>query len=229
MFGPPGSGKGTYASRLGPQLGGLAHIATGDIFRAMAKGDGPLSEEIKSYLVKGVLVPDEIVLPIVREELAKPAAQKGFFLDGFPRNLNQAKELEQMTTIDAVLHLIVPQEILVEKALARRICRDCGNMYNIADISRTIDGVSYILPPMSPEVAGICDKCGGELYQREDDNEAVIRDRLQIYENQSKPVMQYLRERGVRFLDVYVIRPPEEMVAKIRQQLEEAGLVPKSQ
>ncbi len=218
IFGPPGSGKGTYASRLGPQLG-IAHISTGDIFRQMAKGGSPLADEVKSYLDRGALVPDEVTVNIVREVLKKPEAQKGFFLDGFPRTISQAQELDKIVKIDAILLLIMPKEILMEKALARRICRNCGNIYNIADISRTIDGVDYVLPPMLPKVEGKCDKCGGEIYHRTDDNKKVIGDRLATYENQSKPVLAYYKGQGAKFIEIHVARPPEVMVGKIMDQL----------
>lgn len=234
IFGPPGSGKGTYASRLGPQLG-VAHISTGDIFRQMAKGGSPrsrsgeagtlLADEVKSYLDRGALVPDEVTVNIVKEVLKKPEAQKGFFLDGFPRTVDQARELDKIVKLDAILLLIMPEEILMEKALARRICRNCGDIYNIADISRTIQGVDYVLPPMSPKVEGKCDKCGGEIYQRADDNEKVIRDRLATYQNQSQPVLEYYKDKGAKFIEIHVSRPPEVMVGKILDLLKGEGLV----
>lgn len=229
IFGPPGSGKGTYASRLAPKLG-IVHIASGDLLREFVKTDSPLATEIKGYMQSGALVPDHLVIDFLKKELEKPEAQKGlpagrqgFILDGFPRTLDQAKVLDEVTHIDAVLHLNIPEEILVEKMTSRRQCQECATIYNIADINRTINGVEYILPAMLPKIPGKCDKCGGKLYQRSDDNEGTIKDRFKTYEEQSKPVLDYYQGK-VPFVEVYVSRGPEIMVDKIMGDIKKAGL-----
>lgn len=223
IFGPPGSGKGTYASRICPKLG-ISHIATGDIFRAIVKGQShsSLAEELKSCMDKGVLVPDELVIKLLKEELAKPEAKNGFILDGFPRTIEQAKILAEITPIEAILSIEIPQEILIAKISARRTCRECGNIYNLADIQMEIDGVQYNLPPMLPKTEGKCDKCKGELYQRADDIAETVKSRLEIYENQSRPVLDYYRGK-VPFVEIQVTKDPDEMVNDILQDLAKAG------
>lgn len=214
IFGPPGSGKGTYASRICPKLG-IVHIATGDIFRAIVKGqsDSPLAGELKSYMDKGALVPDELVINLLREELKKPEAKNGIILDGFPRTVAQAKELENIIKIDAILNIIADQGIMIEKISSRRTCENCGEIYNIADINREINGVRYIMPPMPSKLEGICDKCGGKLIQRADAKEEVVRDRLEIYNQQSAPVLEYFKEK-LPFIEIFANEPPDVVAEK---------------
>jgi len=145
-------------------------------------------------------------------------------LDGFPRTLKQAEALEEIAKIDVIINLIVSEEILIEKLSARRICKQCGDIYNVVYISKTINGVKYILPSMSPKIEGKCDKCGGELIQRVDDVPEVIKDRLRIYNVQSKPIVQYYRDR-IPFIDIYVTRGPEVMVDKIIEKLKAKNLI----
>ncbi len=208
IFGPPGSGKGTYSSMLAPKLG-IVHISTGDIFREMAKEDTELGRKVAEILKKGELVPDEIVIEIVRERISKEDCKNGFILDGFPRTIPQAEALEKMTKVDKVINLVVPEEVIIARLSARRVCKNCGAIYNL----RT-------LPPKKD---GICDKCGGELYQREDDKPEVIKERLRVYEEQSKPLLEFYRgkipivEVECREIDI----PPEVMVDKILEKLKE--------
>jgi adenylate kinase len=156
--------------------------------------------------------------------LKEPDAQKGFILDGYPRTIPQAEFLGTITKIDGILNLILPDEILIEKLSARRVCEKCGDIYNVADISREVDGVRYILPPMSPKVAGKCDKCGSAIIQRPDDAAEVIKERLEVYKKQSQPVMDYYKGK-LPFVDIHVTRGPEIMVDKILDMLKEADLV----
>lgn len=212
IFGPPGSGKGTYASRICPKLG-IVHIATGDILRGLAKENNPLAEEIKNYMDRGALVPDDLVIKLLKEQLAKTETQNGFILDGFPRTVEQAKTLEDITKIDAILNIIAHRQIMIEKISSRRTCQDCGEIYNIADINKEIDGVKYIMPPMLPKIEGKCDKCGGKLVQRADAKEEVVRDRQEVYERQSAPVLEYFKGK-FPFIEIFANEPPDIVAAK---------------
>lgn len=223
IFGPPGAGKGTYSRRLDDRLG-VAAISTGDIFRKAIADQTDLGKQVEGILKAGNLVPDEITNEIVKERLKEPDTDKGFILDGYPRTVPQAEFLGTVTSLDAVLNLIVPDEILIKKLAARRVCKKCGDIYNVADIDEEIDGVHYRLPPMSPKGEGKCDKCGSEIIQRPDDSEEVVRNRLEVYKKQSEPVMEYYKGR-VPFVDIHVTRGPEIMVDKIIDMLKEKGLV----
>ena len=154
IFGPPGSGKGTYASRLQSRLG-VAVIAMGDIFREILKEDTPLGKKVKGYVEKGLLVPDDIVIDVLKQRLAEVPKNKGFILDGYPRTIGQAEVLEGIAKIDVILLQMVPDWIIIERLSSRRICRICGAVYNTRFLK--------------PKVEGVCDKCGGPLYQRSDD------------------------------------------------------------
>jgi len=213
VFGPPGSGKGTYSSRIAPKLN-IPHISTGDIFRQEISAQSELGKRIEEMVKTGALVPDETVIEVVKKRLEQEDAQNGYILDGFPRTIKQAEMLEEFTSIDIVINLSIPEDILMEKALARRICEKCENVYNIADINR--DGIN--MPPLMPEKEGVCDKCSGVLIQRKDDNEETIKDRLQTYKNQSEPLIEYFKEKEI-VRDVKVVGPPEVMVPIIMEEL----------
>ncbi|MBI4170206.1 MAG: adenylate kinase [Candidatus Aenigmarchaeota archaeon] len=213
FFGPPGCGKGTYASRIAPQLG-IVHIATGDMFRAEVAAGTKLGKLAEKCMKAGNLVPDDVTIKMFKKRVKKKDAQKGFILDGFPRTLAQAKELDNMAKIDLVINIELSEGIILEKALARRICEKCGNIYNIADINR--NGIK--MPPLLPKKEGICDKCGGFLVQRKDDNEETIRDRLNIYRRQSEPLIEFYRKKKL-VRDIKVVGPPEVMVPKIMEIL----------
>jgi adenylate kinase len=216
MFGPPGAGKGTFSSRLAHILG-ICRISTGDIFREhMAQGT-KLGGNVKVYVQKGILVPDKIVIPVLRKRLIHPNCEKGFILDGYPRTVRQAKALEN-EKIDVIINLIVPDEILIAKCVARRICKDCGDIYNVLNLDKTIQEVRYIVPSMSPKVEGKCDKCGGDLIQRIDDNPKMIKTRLNIYREQSTPVAQYYRGR-IQFIDLNMTGAVHLMVNLIMEKL----------
>ena len=160
IFGAPGAGKGTYSSRLQAKLG-VDVIAMGDIFRESVKQNSELGKKVKSYVEKGALVPDDVVVEVLKDRLAKVPKGKGFLLDGFPRTIEQADTLEGITKLDVILLLDVPDEIIIQRLSSRRICKKCGAVYNIRFLK--------------PKVEGVCDKCGGELYQRADDNKEVIK------------------------------------------------------
>ena len=212
IFGAPGSGKGTYASRLQAKLG-VEVIAMGDIFRELMKEDSELGRKVKVYVEKGLLVPDEVVVEVLKQRLSKIPKGKGFILDGYPRTLEQAKILESITKIDVILLLNVPDWIIIERLSSRRICRDCGTVYNIRFLK--------------PKVEGICDKCTGPLYQRSDDNPEVIKKRLQVYQEQTRPLLEYFKEKKVPFATsstTSLDQPTEPIVDKIVAEIKKLKL-----
>ncbi|MCX8190840.1 MAG: nucleoside monophosphate kinase [Candidatus Aenigmarchaeota archaeon] len=224
IFGPPGSGKGTYSSKLKEKFG-LEKISTGDIFREEIKKGSELGKKVEKYLREGKLVPDDIVIEVVREKIKN---LEKFILDGFPRTVDQAKALDSMVNIDAIIKINAHPEILVEKISARRICSNpkCDGNYNVADIHKVIDGVEYILPPLLPKNDMKCDKCGSPLIQRDDDKPSVIMDRLKVYEEQTKPVIDYyLKKKKPPFIEIWMSRPPEQVVEKIVEGLRKLNLV----
>jgi adenylate kinase len=213
FFGPPGSGKGTYASRVAPQLG-IVQISTGDLLRAEVAAGTVLGKHAKSYMDKGDLVPDNVVINMLEERLRKFDCRNGFILDGFPRTIEQALKLEKIAKIDLVVKFNLPEDMIIQKSLARRSCEKCGKIYNIADIK--VGKVQ--LPPLLPKKEGICDDCGGRLVQRKDDNEKVIRERLDVYKNQTNPLLDYYNKKNlVREIDV--IGSPDIMVPIITEEI----------
>lgn len=211
IFGAPGAGKGTYSTRMQNQLG-VDVIAMGDIFRESVKQNTELGAKVKSYVERGALVPDEVVIEVLKERLSKVPKDKGFLLDGFPRTIAQAEALEKIAKIDVILMLDVPDDIIVERLTSRRICKNCGAVYNIRFLK--------------PKVESKCDKCGGELYQRADDNEAVIRNRLQVYKTQTEPVVAYYKQKDIPFIvnvTKSIEQPPEPMVEHMMTELKKLG------
>ncbi len=187
LIGPPGAGKGTQAKRMIDRLG-VPQISTGDMFRAAVKDGTPMGKKAKEYMDKGALVPDEVVIGVVNERFSKPDCKKGFILDGFPRTLEQAKALDGLlkklsTKLDHVVVIEVPDDFLVDRLTGRRTCRGCNYMHHIK------------YDP--PKKQGVCDKCGGELYQRDDDKEETIRQRLKTYHDQTSPLIKYYSTQGV--------------------------------
>jgi adenylate kinase len=186
LMGLPGAGKGTQAEKIVEEYG-IPHISTGDMFRAAIKEGTELGLKAKSFMDKGELVPDEVTIGIVRERLSKDDCQKGFLLDGFPRTVAQAEALENMLqelnkSIDYVLHIDVDKEILMERLTGRRICKECGATYHL------------VFNPPTKE--GICDRCGGELYQRADDNEETVQNRLDVNIKQMQPLLDFYQGKG---------------------------------
>jgi adenylate kinase len=213
IFGAPGAGKGTYSSRLQAKLG-VDVIAMGDIFREMLKEDTELGRKVKGYVEKGSLVPDDIVNEVLKQRLAKVPAGKGVILDGYPRTLQQADTLEKIAKIDVIVLLMVPDWIIIERLSSRRICRSCGTVYNVRFLK--------------PKVEGVCDKCGGQLYQRSDDMPEVIKKRLQVYEAQTQPLLQRFKEKKIPFIVAMCDKldmPPETVVEAIAKDLQKLKLV----
>jgi len=209
FLGAPGVGKGTYASRIGPQMG-IPQISTGDLVRKEIKEQTELGGRIKEYSDKGLLVPDEIVTEMLKRRLEEDDTKEGFILDGFPRTIKQAELLEGITGIDLVININLREDVLIRKIAARRVCRECGDTYNIADIQE--DGIN--MPPLSPKKEGVCDKCGGSIYQRDDDKEDVVKDRLSIYQKETSPLIEYYRKKGI-LKEFQVVAGPEKMVPKL--------------
>lgn len=186
-MGPPGAGKGTQAEVLVKELK-IPHISTGDMFRAAISEGTEMGKKAKEYMDKGQLVPDEVVVGMVKERLGKPDTAVGFLLDGFPRNLSQAKALDETLAslgikTDGVINIAVPRERLMARLTGRRVCKNCGSSYHV-----------MFNPPKSE---GVCNSCGGELYQRSDDNEVSVGNRLDVYEAQTKPLIEYYQTQGV--------------------------------
>lgn len=217
FLGPPGAGKGTYSKRICEQKG-WAHISTGDILRENVKQQTEIGVKAKEFMDRGELVPDDIIINMVRARLQNPDCQNGFIFDGFPRTTAQATALEGITQIDKVINLVIPDWVLIQKILARRTCEKCGDIYNVADI-KFGPNEEYRMPPISPKQEGICDKCGGNLVSRSDETEEIIRNRLEVYKQQTQPLIDYYRQKNL-LTDVEVTGPPGEMVPKITGVIE---------
>ena len=182
LLGSPGVGKGTYAAAMKTKLN-IPHISTGDLFRENIKNQTELGKKAEEYVKSGDLVPDEITIGMLKERLEKQDAQNGFLLDGFPRTIPQADALEKITHIDLVLNFVADHEVIIYRLSGRRICKNCGAIYHIKNIK--------------PKVEGVCDKCGGELYQREDEKPDVIKERLKVYGEKTAPLIQYYEKKGM--------------------------------
>ncbi|AJP03358.1 adenylate kinase [Streptomyces cyaneogriseus subsp. noncyanogenus] len=188
LVGPPGAGKGTQATRLAEKLS-VPHISTGDLFRANISQQTELGQLAKSYMDAGNLVPDEVTIAMAKDRMEQPDAENGFLLDGFPRNVSQAEALDELLetegiTLDAVLDLEAPEEEVVKRIAGRRICRnDSAHVFH----------VTY----KAPAKEGVCDVCGGELYQRDDDSEETVRKRLEVYHTQTEPIIDYYKAQGL--------------------------------
>ncbi|WP_256105205.1 adenylate kinase [Streptomyces sp. ODS05-4] len=188
LVGPPGAGKGTQAAFLAKNLS-IPHISTGDLFRANISQGTELGKQAKAYMDAGNLVPDEVTVGMAKDRMEQADAENGFLLDGFPRNVAQAEALDAMLEregmkLDAVLDLEVPEDEVVKRIAGRRICRnDSAHVYHVV----------Y----NQPETEGVCDVCGGELYQREDDSEETVRKRLEVYHTQTEPIIDYYKAQGL--------------------------------
>jgi adenylate kinase len=187
FLGPPGAGKGTQARQAAARWG-VPQIATGDMLREAVAAGTPLGRQAKQHMDAGNLVPDDVIIGLVAEALARPEARKGFVLDGFPRTQAQAEALDRLLEerglhLDRVVLLRISEAALVARLTARRVCGRCGRNYHLA-----------FSPPARPDV---CDACGGELYQRSDDQEATVRRRLAVYDESTRPLIDYYRRRGL--------------------------------
>ena len=186
LVGPPGAGKGTQAQFLASHLS-IPKISTGDIFRDNVSQGTALGRRAQGYMERGALVPDEVTIAMVTDRLADDDAQAGFLLDGFPRNVPQAETLKKMllswdTKLDVVLELVVDDDEVVRRLSGRRTCRRCGRIWHLS------------FDP--PTVPGVCDDCGGELFQRDDDREETIRHRLEVYQEQTAPLVSFYADEG---------------------------------
>ncbi len=200
LLGPPGAGKGTVAKRLSAEFGYL-HLSTGDILRDEVARGTELGRKAKAYMDVGELVPDELILAMVREHVA---GRSGILFDGFPRTLAQARGLEEIAPIDAVVFLELDRDTVVERLSARRVCPKCGALYNLLT--------------QPPKEDGRCDRCGAELVQRDDDRPEVISRRFQVYMRDSAPLVDYYQEKGI-LVRVDAARPPEEVYAAVVRAL----------
>jgi adenylate kinase len=213
IFGAPGSGKGTYASRLKTKLG-VEVISMGDIFREFMKKETDFGKKVKKYVEKGHLVPDEIVVGVLRKKISEIPPGKGIILDGYPRTIPQAEVLQEIVKIDVILLQNVPDWIIIERLSSRRICKKCSEVYNIRFLK--------------PKIENICDKCGEELYQRPDDTAEVIKKRIQLYQKMTSPIINYYKEKKTPFIISQIKKlktPPEQIVENILEELEIRNLV----
>ena len=209
LLGPPGAGKGTQAEKISA-IYDIPAISTGDIFRENLKKGTELGLKAKEFMDRGELVPDQVVIDIVKDALAGPGSEKGFILDGFPRTVAQADALKEMLRemgrpLDHVLNISVPDRVVIERLTARRTCRSCGANYHL------------LFNP--PEREGVCDQCGGELYRREDDSEETVTARLEEYRAKTQPLIDYYRREGL-LRDVDGSAAMEEVLEAIRRILD---------
>lgn len=212
LLGLPGAGKGTQAERIHATYR-IPHISTGDMFRQAVRDETPLGKEAKSYMDRGELVPDHVTIGIVEERLQKEDAAKGFLLDGFPRTAAQAEALDTLLnragrSLDAVLYVYVPYDILVERLTGRRVCKQCGATYHI------------IFNP--PKQEGICDRCGGTLYQRDDDRPETVQRRLDVNQKETDTLVQFYRERGI-LKEIDGLGTIDEVFGRIQQAIGDAS------
>lgn len=208
LFGPPGAGKGTQSALL-VERRDMKQISTGDLFRAAIKSQTTLGKEAKGYLDAGKLVPDSVTIGLVEEELGRLNG-KSFILDGFPRNVAQAEALEKLLQqtslkVDRVLFMEVPLSMLLGRLTGRRVCRSCGAVYH--------------MDSKPPKKSGVCDNCGGEVYQRADDKEEVIRTRLEAYESSTKPLKDYYKAKGP-FVEIDGTGSSEDVFGRVSQVLQ---------
>ncbi|WP_133914854.1 adenylate kinase [Streptomyces sp. NBC_00582] len=213
LVGPPGAGKGTQATRLAETLR-VPHISTGDLFRANISQQTDLGKLAKSYMDKGELVPDTVTIAMAKDRMEQPDAERGFLLDGFPRNVSQAEALDELLTtegikLDAVLDLEAPEEEVVKRIAGRRICRnDSSHVFH----------VTY----KKPQTEGVCDVCGGELYQRDDDSEETVRTRLEVYHTQTEPIIDYYKAQGL-VVTIDSMGPVEQVTDRALAALKREG------
>lgn len=209
FLGPPGAGKGTQAEKICKDYS-IVQLSTGDILRANRKMGTELGKKAQQYMDAGELVPDSIIIDMIKQELAKPELKNGYILDGFPRTVPQAEALDKLLAdmnqkLDTVLVLLVPNEELIKRLTARRTCRVCGKTYHL------------IYNP--PKQDNICDLDGGELYQRDDDKEEPIRNRLVVYDNQTKPLIEYYSNKNIAEI-IDGVGSIDEIYNRIKQVLD---------
>lgn len=194
LVGPPGVGKGTVAGKLSKKLR-IPHIATGDMLRDDVAQKTELGVKAKSYMDRGLLVPDQVVIDMVKERIKRNDCKKGFIMDGFPRTINQADEIIKVAKIDKVVNIQAEDTVIVERLSRRRVCEQCGFIYHLDFVK--------------PNREGFCDKCSGALYQREDDKPNAIKERLKVYREKTEPLIEYYNKKGI-LIDVDGSGSPED-------------------
>jgi adenylate kinase len=203
FLGPPGAGKGTLAGVISKEYS-IPQVSTGDIFRDAIKRETELGKKVKEIVGKGDLVPDELTVSLVRERLAQPDAQKGYILDGFPRTIPQAEALATFQKLDAVVDFVIDDALVIERLSGREICKNCGAIYHVKN--------------MPSKVKGVCDKCGGPTYTRPDDSLESIKNRLEVYREQTEPLIAYYgKKKLLRKIDSS--KSPEDTRVQIRKAL----------
>ncbi len=207
FLGAPGSGKGTAASRIAPKRN-IPHISTGDLFRENIKKETLIGAEAKKYIERGELVPDEIVIEILKKRIQQKDCQNGFILDGFPRTISQAEKLSKLIDIDIVININVPKEIIIQRLSSRITCKECGEIFNSIDYK--------------PKEDGKCDKCKGEIIKRPDDEPKIIQNRLKIYEEQTAPLIEFYNNKGIlqNILCDNINKPADETAQLIINSIE---------
>ena len=182
MLGSPGVGKGTYAKILSDKYN-IPRISVGDLFRKAIRDETELGKKIRGYVSRGDLVPDEMVIELVKERLQEDDCKNGFFLDGFPRTIAQAEAIEKFKKVDKAFNFVASDGVIMSRLGGRRTCRECGAIYHVENIPSKVEGV--------------CDRCGGGLYQRSDETSQAIKNRLRVYREKTKPVIDYFRKKGL--------------------------------
>ena len=196
FLGSPGVGKGSYATKIKEKFN-LAHISTGDLLREEVKKGSELGLKAKSYMDKGELVPDALILDLLKARLSQQDCVKGFILDGFPRTIEQAESLVKITDIDKVVFFYAPKEVIIERISGRRTCSNCGAIYHVVN--------------KPPKIEGVCDLCGGKLIQRSDEKPDVVEERLKIYEQTTKPLIEYYKQKN-KLVEVQALGSIDEIV-----------------
>ena len=202
LLGAPGAGKGTQATRISDGYK-LPHISTGDIFRENIKNGTPIGLQAKSYIDQGLLVPDEVTCKIVEERISREDCKNGYMLDGFPRTIAQAEALDKITKLDLVINIDVDHSLLLDRLCGRRVCKDCGESYHVSRLNGETK----------------CARCGGDLYQRKDDNPETVQSRLDVYNAQTSPLIEYYEKKGILF-NVCGNTTPEEVNEKVSEKLD---------
>ena len=208
LLGAPGAGKGTQASMISERYG-IVHISTGDIFRANIQNGTKIGLIAKTYIDRGELVPDDVTCEIVRDRLTWEDCREGFLLDGFPRNLYQAEELDKFVQLDAVINLDIDHALLMSRLCGRRVCKDCGQSYHVTLLNGEIR----------------CTRCGGELFKRKDDNPETVEARLEVYKQLTAPLVDYYVTKGILLNFLGTEAPPQVLFEEIRKVLD--GMVSK--
>ena len=209
LIGPPGAGKGTYAKYFSKKYC-VPHISTGDIFRAEIANETELGKKIKEYVEKGMLVPDEIVIEVVKKRLSQPDTQKGFILDGFPRTIKQAEALDQFAKIDAAIHIYIDMEEAVRRLSNRYVCPKCGRSYNL-----------LFNPPKNDLT---CDDCGTKLIRRKDDEPEIIRKRYKIYYETFQPILEYYKAKNL-LIEIDNTQGSDKGIPLLEKILKEKGIL----